>query len=301
MIYVINPFYKENLILDIMRQEYQGYVDEIHIIEANRTFQNKEKEYFYKSGEGKELIHYHAIDVSGIFHSCDLKGKLSLLPYRLYGRKYEHILAHPNWWNEGYQRSQCTKYIEPSDQDIVIASDIDEIIDTRYFYDLIEMAERYGIVTCRLHFTLFYFNLFSTDWPGAPDYSYRLFVMTGAVFRKIVSSGKFGMDKLRKLGEQGKLVNHIKCYEKKAGFHHSWLGDEEFVFNKLRAYAHIVEHKDRNSMELVRKCLEEGISLFPGHQLMIDDSIPLLQVIENNRESYSRYFIQQGKNGQNIQ
>lgn len=64
-----------------------------------------------------------------------------------------------------------------SDDDIVILSDIDEIIDSRYLDEIIHEVRKRGIVTIKLCFTLFYLNLVSTNWGGAPI-SYRLFIMT---------------------------------------------------------------------------------------------------------------------------
>ena len=35
-----------------------------------------------------------------------------------------------------------------------------------------------------------------------------------------------------------KLLNNVKCLDGIKGYHHSWLGDELFVANKLQSYAH---------------------------------------------------------------
>lgn len=56
--------------------------------------------------------------------------------------------------------------LSANDEDIVILSDVDEMILNEYFEEIIEIAKQKEIMTIKLHFTLFYFNLYSTNWGG---------------------------------------------------------------------------------------------------------------------------------------
>lgn len=169
----------------------------------------------------------------------------------------------------------------------MIFSDLDEILDPKFRAELIEKTQQFGIITVKLRFTLFYFNLFSQNWGGPKDYAYRTFLMTGDYFNR----HRVHLDRLRKQGENNRLTKKVYCFPEYAGFHHSWLGDESMIASKLAAYSHIKEHKE-TSAEFIRHCLKEGASLFPGHKLQVDNQIPLLPYIEENREGkYKKYFI----------
>jgi molecular chaperone DnaK len=87
-------------------------------------------------------------------------------------------------------------------------SDIDEIIDSRFSEELIRYVNKYGITTIKLHYTLYYFNLFSKNWVGPPDYSYRVFLMSGEYFKR----NSVNSNLLRKAGERGDLVETVKCF-----------------------------------------------------------------------------------------
>jgi hypothetical protein len=143
------------------------------------------------------------------------------------------------WKNEAYQRNYSTIDLEPAADDIIILSDIDEIIDSRKADYLIGMVKKQKVISVKLEFTMFYMNLFSTNrheiWSGSPkDYAYRTFLMTGDYFNIM----RFTPDKMRHLGESNKFANSIFCPEDFMGFHHSWLGDEDAIYQKLMSYAH---------------------------------------------------------------
>jgi hypothetical protein len=169
----------------------------------------------------------------------------------------------------------------------VILSDIDEIIDERQKDRIIEETRKRGIITIKIYFTLFYFNLFSRNIGGPPDYSYRIFIMTGKYFNKL----KMTSDQLRKAGEHGKLMNEVYCLEEFMGFHHSWIGDANFIKNKLLAYAHI-EFRSLANEDYIQKCIKEKKSIYPGHELYIDHNIEMLRSVMNqDPKDISKYLL----------
>lgn len=113
--------------------------------------------------------------------------------------------------------------------------------------------------------------------------------MTGKYFNEM----PFTSDELRKRGERGQLTNNdIYCIDDYIGFHHSWLGDEQFVYNKMHAYAHVNVHEEM-SLEEIKQLLKEGKSIYPGQELKVNNNIKLLDSVEELRNSkdYNKYFI----------
>ena len=218
-IYEFCPFNNENLVAKIKIAEHSKWLDELHITEANKTFTYLDKPFFFDNPINN-LTKYHQIDVNKKFKKNGYG--FSKSPWFV---KFKNRA----WFNESFQRNTSCSWIRPDDSDIVILSDIDEILDYKRIDEVIDKVKQHQIVTVRLHFTLFYFNLFSKNWSGAPDYSYRVFVMTGKYFNEL----KISSDKLRKLGESGALINQIYCLDGFSGFHHSWLGDRDFVVKKI--------------------------------------------------------------------
>lgn len=282
-----SPFFNENLIAKIKIAEARTWVDELHIIECNKSFRFGDKSYSFEFADDP-LVHYHQLDGNAVFQKHHWS--LSFSPWFIKQQD------HP-WENEGRQRNSACSYIDVDDNDIVILSDVDEIIDSRYADRIIHETRKCGIVTIKLHFTLFYFNLFSKNWGGPPSYSYRTFIMTGRYFKSMYITS----DQLRKKGEHGKLFSMVYCLEDIMGFHHSWLGDDRYVAEKLKSYSHdATDHDSRVfsadgsvNVDYIRECIEQKRSVFgPEHELYADHTINLLESVEKlKHNNKSMYFI----------
>ena len=268
------PFYNENLIARIKIDESRGWVDELHITECNRSFTFRRKPFSFAFAN-EPMVRYHRIDGNEVFQKN--RWEISRNPWFVHCQRY-------SWENDARQRNSACSFIEVDDNDIVILSDLDEIIDRRFADRIVDETRKHGIITLKLRFTMFYFNLFSRNWGGPPDYSYRTFIMTGRYFKSLDVTS----DQLRKMGEHGKLLTTVHCLDEFGGFHHSWVGDAEFVAKKLKAYAHDAADHDgrvfsrgkRVNVDYVRECIETKRSIFgPAHQLYVDDSVSFLQTV----------------------
>jgi hypothetical protein len=282
------PYFNEQMVARINILSAMKWVDEFHLTEVNYTHQGKFKDYNFDYdvySKHVDKLKYHALDVKHDF---------------LFNRKYiphfggQHrpewhpkIFFNTSWYNEGVQRNRSCNQSLIEDDDIIILSDIDEIIDPRKADKIIAAVEKHKIFTVRLNFSLLYFNLFSKSWSGPSDYSYRIFIMKGSEFRK----RNFDYDTLRKLGERSQLLNEVYCLPEICGFHHSWIGNKESIKAKLLAYSH-VEHRVLNDDQYIENCLRNGKSLFDNHELCIDNSIELLEEIEINRAQYKEFFFE---------
>lgn len=289
-VYECSPFYNEFDLLNLKVSECKDWVDVFSVSESDYTFKYKHKGYLLSD--------------EGILHQ-KVNGKKEFSEeYFGLKRTYPFFgMKSSAWRNEGVQRNRACENLILKDDDVVILSDIDEIIDSRYFEELLDIVKKKKIITVKLHFTMFYMNLFSTNWhevwPGSPeDYSYRVFLISGDYFKK----NKINSNVLRRLGEGGKLYNEVYCYPKIAGFHHSWLGDYQAVHNKMNAYAHdvkdhgsgIVGAANENSIEqFIKEKLQRKESIFNGHNLEVKslESLPYLKSVEDDFELYKNYFI----------
>ena len=256
-IYSFATFFFFFEIFDIKYNTEKNFVDEIYICEANRTFKNFPKPYNFQYTDDCGKIRYHQLKEKKKFVSMNVWGKLRLAYKRFSPSFYQRIISNPAWHNEVIQRSSLgyrnRRPLPFQDDDILIFSDVDEILMPNKIKELTASTYRHGIITVKLYFTMFYLNLFSENWSGPPDYAYRLFIMTGKYFKQ----HKIKYDKLRKQGENQRLNDKVFCFPEFAGYHHSWLGDENFVANKLKAYSHVKEHKETSS-EFIRRCVRGG-------------------------------------------
>jgi hypothetical protein len=285
-IILCSPFFKETVLAKVHVREASEWVDEFHIIEANRTFQNAPKDYYFDRDLLYRFpkVHYHPVDVSKIF-----KSNRRYVPHVVLNppRSCRKIFRHTSWYNDGTQRNLANKFIEFEDEDILVFSDFDEIIDSRLADQLISEVKKHDIITVRLHQTFFFFNLFCKRIEGQvlPDWSYRVMLLKGRVFRQIWKSD---IDWLRKESERGHLINRVFCPEGFHGFHHTFLGDENFISQKLAAYAH-TEMTQFNTRDYIQACIREKRSIY-GQKLELDENIPLLSSVTDLQLEESALF-----------
>ena len=262
-------FHNEGAALEIKRREAARWVDRLTLCQATRTFRNAPRPLVELPQDA--LLHPVTFKAEGQFEAAYAWGPSRRFPF---WRKRKRARQ-----NEARQRNFVHQALaDVADDDIVVLSDVDEIIDARRAGEVIAAAREHGVVSVRLHHTLFYLNLYSRNWdavwPGSPpDYAHRVFVMTGAYFRAMRETS----DSLRQLGEGGRLIGKVPLVEGFCGFHHSWLGGEEAALAKIRSYAHSFdEHRadlvnaDGSLNEArLRACVKAGESIFPGHELEI--------------------------------
>lgn len=286
------PFFNEDLVAKINVTEASKWVDEIHVTEFDKSFKCSTHQPSFKLSSF-DRVHYHLMNADGHY----------LAP-----RKYvPHIFLHPisrwmkkycldtAWYNEGVSRNFSLWNSNYADDDIIILSDIDEIIDSRYAEEILNAVEKYNAITIKVHFTNFYFNLYCPKWSGPEGYSYRVFAIKGKYLK---DKYKNDSDWIRKLGENGQLRNELKCLDGFKGFHHSWLGNVDFVKNKLESYAHSLDCHDKTilntdgtiNFDVLRKHIVKGKSIFGNTQLVKDDSIRLLPQVEEMRLTNPELF-----------
>jgi len=283
-IFEISNYLNEQLLLDIKAENNQEYVDEFHITESNSTYRYNKKEFNLKVNFNH--IFYHRLDGVKLFYKPfpKLKKKFPFLDFTKY-----------SWLNEKIQRDfliESLKY-KLNDDDIIIVSDIDEIIDFNFFLEIKDLVKKKEIITLKFYQTFYYFNLFEFNNNSGPkDWSYRTFIMTGKYFKQIKS-----IEKLRIMGASNQLINKIYCPEKIMGFHHTWLLSNDLDY-KLSNYSHTI--KEHKMLKNYKKNIDNKILLnivklkknvIEGNDLTENSQIKLLDSIENKRKKLKHLFV----------
>jgi hypothetical protein len=282
-------FNGEQLIADIKFAKHSDFVDRFNIVESYRTFKNGKRIPSFQTSA--DNVDYRVFNPGKAFTG---NGFRPARPPRFMKRN-----LNP-WKNETIVRDFMGSGLKPRNDDVLIFSDIDEIIDSRNLQKVIEFAKEHGVATVKLHFTLYFFNLFSEAFVGPEDYSYRVFIMTGAYYNAMTMTPY----SLRKKGEAGELTKEIRCFPSFVGFHHSWIGDAEFVATKLASYSHgqedhdagIYDSNSRIDLSAVAELLNGKKSIYGSkHKLSVRTEIPMLGSVEKLRETtLSQYFAIEG-------
>lgn len=210
-IYDCFTFYNELELLDLRLAELYSKVDYFVLVEATTTFQNQPKDLYYKDNEHR---------------------------YRQYSDKIIHVVVDDMpmntdpWQNERFQRDAILRGLVNADpEDIAIISDVDEFIRPETV-DYIRQNPRqaYGL---RMPYFNFKFNYMLIN----DNESYCVWATAGQV------GALTSPEDLRR----SRWVLHQLPYNfddgtvamlEHAGWHFTYIGDDEFIKNKIKSFAH---------------------------------------------------------------
>lgn len=215
MIYDCFIFYNEIKMLEFRLAELYDYVDYFVIIEADRTF----------SGTPKKSFFAENISKFEKFKDKIIAGN-AIVPEKFKGK----------WDIEIFQRNHIRNLLDslyPSDEDLIIISDIDEIPD------------RNNLKVGSLEQDLYYYNLetkLDLSWRAAAIIEYK-------ELKKYDSIQNF------------RVGNNLPTI--KSGWHFSFFGNEEFIANKIRNYSHQEYNTEKHTnLDFIKKCISEKSDLF---------------------------------------
>ena len=218
-------FYNETKMLEFRLKEHYDYVDQFVIIESNKSFTNKSKEYFfqehiYKFREYIDKIIYIKLDDSTPYSSA--------------------------WDAEEFQRNCISKGLDKlnlHDDDIVLISDVDEILNVDIIPDLKLMD---NLKLHSLEYDMYYYNMECYK----KEARWR--------FPKVISYSNF---KLNPNSHKLRLEN--TNFTKKAGWHFSYFGDPKSISDKISNFSHQEYNiPSINNVELIKKKISEKQDLF---------------------------------------
>jgi len=267
-IYDCFPFYNELDLLDLRLAELYDHIDHFVIVEATTTFQSNPKQLFLKDNWDR---------------------------YAQYHDKMIHIIVDdapgdPDAWvNDIFQRNAIMRGLDGADpEDIVIVEDADEILRPEIIDHM--RANPKDIMGFRVPYFNFKLNYMLVN----NQESYH--VWTVACKRKYLEAPdafrgtRFNLTQLPLDYED----DTIRMYEH-AGWHFTYLGDTEFVKNKIRSFAHTELNNDQvlNNID-VDAMIAKGVGFNPLDSrpftpVLVDDYFP--RTVVDNIDKYQDRII----------
>lgn len=261
-------FYNELDLLDIRLAELHNSVDAFVIVEATTTFQNTPKSLYLKDNWDR---------------------------YSAYHDKIIHVvvddmpMSDDPWQNERFQRDAILRGLVNADEDdIAIIGDVDEILSTAAI-DQIRTSDKsvYGL---RMPYFNFKFNYMLVN--NIESYC----VWTTACKVGLLSSpedlrrSRWDLNKFsyNYEDEAVKLIEH-------AGWHFTYLGNSEFIKNKLKSFAHNELNTDQflSTVDVESSIAQSrGFNLADPRQFVpvaIDQYFPV--TLQNKQQQYAEYII----------
>jgi hypothetical protein len=268
-IYDCFTFYNELDLLELRLEELYDHVDHFVLVEANRTFQNNSKPFYFGENQYRfakymdKIIH---VQVDDMPQDTDV------------------------WGREAHQRNSIARgLVDAADDDIVIVSDLDEIIRPETV-DALKEDQTTSIWGLRM--PLFYFKV--NYMLTTTDSTYTTWAM--ACRKKLLTSAEDLRRNRFSLNSFGINYNQngIRMMEH-AGWQFSYLGDAEFAKSKIQSFAHVETNRPEvlNSIDIERSIANgDGLGPSPVERFVpvtIDEYMP--RTIKNNPDKYLKYTV----------
>ena len=262
-IYDCFPFYNELDLLDLRLAELYDHVDHFVIVEATTTFQSNPKELYLKDNWDR---------------------------YAQYHDKMIHVIVDdapgdPDAWvNDIFQRNAIMRgIVNADDEDIIIVGDADEILRPETIDHMrANPKDIMGFRTPYFNFKLNYMLVNNSE-------SYCVWIV--ACKKKYLEAHdafrgtRFALTQLPMNYED----DTIRMYEH-AGWHFTYLGDDEFIRNKIKSFAHTeLNNNDVLSKINVDDMIKRGVGFNPLDarpfvQVAVDDYFP--KTVVDNIDKY---------------
>ena len=217
----------ERLLLELRLNELNPFVDEFVLIEATHTFSGIPKPLFYDEIKDTEIF-------------APFRGKITHLVF-------DNPPVHNRWVNERGQRNNADEYLADTAKpdDIIIVSDIDEIINTIIFPVIatirtpakLMMEEYYYAFNCRSN------QMWA--WPAVCRY-------------RDYKSANF----LRNSSYYSDEIYH-KIAVLNAGWHYGYLMSAEEIAHKIESAAHTeYDNNEFKNLNRIQACIDYHLDLF---------------------------------------
>lgn len=281
MVYDCFIFFNELDLLEIRLNELNEVVDKFVLIEANKTFQNNHKPYYFE--ENKERF---SPFLDKIIH-------VKLDKYPLF---IPVINPFTPWKLEFFQRNSIVKgLVNCKPEDIVLISDVDEIPKASVLKEMLAngIDQIYGL---KMDMYMYFLNnqlIYdggssmtleeSKDgiWHCTAVLPYKLLKQKPNRIRKIIM-------RTRRRGEVFKIIPN-------AGWHFTYLGGVKNIIQKLEAFSHTEFNNDTfKSQEKIEEYITTGKDLF-GRDMqfkMLENLDTLPKFVQENvsNPKYKEYF-----------
>lgn len=273
-------FFNELDLLDLRLNILNDVVDYFVITESPWTVSGNPKPLYYQENKERFSKFHHKIihniteeipnDYSDYmdkkkYHTPMRGNDLNGTPYREYPIRFQRAIFNRDSSIYGSVNFGI------NDDDIILTSDADEIINPLVLKDLswFDPNNHYVCLQKAFYYKLNY--LYQDDWMGTRISTFK-------------TLSNYSVDLLRNM--------HKDAYRiEQAGWHWSFFGDADNFRLKLASYEHTENNVESNTANAERK-IDEGIDPF-GRSIQIetipiDDSYP--EYIINNQEKYAEFI-----------
>ena len=209
-IYDCFTFFNEFELLELRLRELYDHVDHFVIVEANRTFQNKEKPFYYK--ENSERFAQWADKI-------------------VYCEVADMPADTDAWARERHQRDAIVRAVaDAAPEDIIMIGDADEIprpetVDYLRTNDRSIWGFRMPLFNFRYNYMLVNQDCY-TVWSGALRIKLLVSAEDFRRMRHALNDFEYGAK-----DSMLEIVEH-------AGWHFTYLGNEDFAKTKIQSFAH---------------------------------------------------------------
>lgn len=218
------------------------YIDYFVLVESKYSFSGHEKELFYENNK-----HLFEKFQNKIIHIV-----LNELPYKFPNINYE---INQQWENETFNRNQISlgiNKLELNNEDIIITSDLDEIINPQILFQVKNNSlvfDKNGLN--RLALDMYYYNLNTLRgrecWHGVKLLTYESYKKMNLSFQDM------------RVHEWSNHVNIIP----KGGWHLSYFGDVEFIKSKIKYFSHQEFNNDKYvNDQFLMECIKNSGNLY---------------------------------------
>ena len=273
-------FFNELDLLDLRLNILNDVVDYFVLTESPFTVSGNEKPLFYQENKDRfgkfndKIIHNITEEIPNDFSQYLVK-KPFHTDYNTTDESGTRYIDLPIRFQRAVYNRECSAYglvkAGATDDDVVMTSDADEIINPYVIEDLdwFDPTCNYVALQRAFYFKLNY--LYEENWKGT-----RL-----STFKHLKTTT---VDRLRTDWRKAYLIEN-------AGWHFSFLGDADNVRLKLASYEH-TENNISSNVDNMEQRIEEGLDPIGRSNRLnavpIDDSYP--EYIINNQEKYSEYI-----------
>ena len=225
-------FNNETDLLDIRLNILNDYVDYFVIVESLETFTGLKKKMIFNIEDYpkfKDKIIYSVIN--------------------------KFPLSHSAWQNESYQRNYISKLLEgASSEDFILISDIDEIPDLMNI-NLLDYEQKLIVFQQRLFFYKLNYGEIKPSWHGTKCIKKKN-LKTPQQIRNLKTHKRYSFYRLDKKYFAKNYEHSFKVIEN-GGWHFSWLGNIDFIKNKLKSFSHTELNNDSiNNTNHILACIE---------------------------------------------
>ena len=206
-------FNNEEKLLEIRLNVLNKFVDHFVIIESEETHSGNKKKITFE------------IDKYPKFKEKIIYKKINSFPVSL-----------NSWQKENYQRNYIVNCLNQANgDDIVMISDLDEIPNLENV-NLNNYNEKIIVFNQRLFFYKMNFGANAANWHGTRACQ-KKFLKSPQWLRNLKTHKKYKLYRLDKLLFSKNYERSFKIINN-GGWHFTWLGNLDFIKNKLRSFAH---------------------------------------------------------------